>query len=186
MISTATGIEACQACHGVRGEGNPAVNAPPLAGQRRDYLQRQIANFRDGRRGADPLDANGAVMRAQALTFDPADDARLADIFAKMPVTRAKAGAGDATRGRQRFRSECADCHGLRGEGYAQLGTPDLRLHDAAYLVAQLEAFRRGWRGASVAAGSSDPYGEWMRAVAWTITDPRDPADIQAYLAALR
>jgi cytochrome c oxidase subunit 2 len=169
----------------LRGEGNPALSAPALAGQRRDYLQRQIANFRDGRRGADPPDVNGAAMRAQAMAMDPADVARLADAYGAMPIVRATAGNGDAARGRQRFLSECANCHGLRGEGYAQLSTPDLRLHDAAYLAAQLEAFRRGWRGASVADGPGDQYGEWMRSVAATITDPQDPADIQAYLATL-
>lgn len=68
----------CQACHGDNGEGSPAAGAPMLAGQDRDYLVRQLANFRDGRRGAHPQDAAGAsmgrVVRAGLTGPDDFDD----------------------------------------------------------------------------------------------------------------
>jgi cytochrome c oxidase subunit 2 len=186
VVSGAASLEVCQVCHGVRGEGNPALHAPALAGQQRGYLERQLTNFRTGRRGADPLDVNGAVMRAQAWALDTGNFAALAAAFSSLPVVPAPSGGGDAARGKIRYQAECAACHGLRGEGYAQLGTPDLRILDAGYIAAQLEAFRRGWRGATVDDGARDQHGEWMRAVAATIGDPRDPDDIQAFLAEQR
>ena len=41
----------CIACHGSRAEGNPALNAPAIAGQDAAYLERQLRNFRSERRG---------------------------------------------------------------------------------------------------------------------------------------
>jgi cytochrome c553 len=180
-----TSLQSCQVCHGARGEGNAELHAPAVAGQHPGYLQRQIANFRDGRRGADPLDTYGAMMRAQALATDARDLEQATAEFAAMPANPVKSGGGDAARGRTRYETDCAACHGLRGEGYPQLGTPGLRILDANYIAAQIEAFRRGWRGAGVNDGPRDQHGEWMRAVAATVTDARDPADIQAYLATL-
>jgi cytochrome c oxidase subunit 2 len=182
----ATDIVVCQACHGAHGEGNPMLNAPALAGQHQNYLERQVMNFRAGRRGADASDTTGAVMRAQAMALDPADIARLTAAFAALPAAKTTAGAGDAARGKARFDSECAACHGWRGDGYPQLGTPNLRILGAAYFAAQVGAYQRGWRGASVAEGPLDQHGEWMRAVAGVMTEPRDVADIQTYLASLR
>ena len=186
IVRGATDIVVCQACHGAHGEGNPALNAPALAGQHQNYLERQLMNFRAGRRGADASDTSGAVMRAQATALDPADIARLTAAFTALPAVKAAAGAGDAARGKARFDSECAACHGQRGDGYPQLGTPNLRILGAAYFAAQIDAYRRGWRGASGAEGPLDQHGEWMRAVAGVMTEPRDVADIQAYLASLR
>lgn len=59
----------CVACHGARGEGNQALNAPPLAGQEEWYLQRQLAKFRSGVRGTHPQDVTGQQMRPMALTL---------------------------------------------------------------------------------------------------------------------
>ena len=42
----------CGACHGARGQGNVALQAPKLAGQEDWYLKRQLANFRAGIRGS--------------------------------------------------------------------------------------------------------------------------------------
>lgn len=185
-VVSAAGLELCEACHGARGEGNAELHAPALAGQDHDYLRRQVANFRNGRRGANPQDTNGSVMRAQSLAVEPAVLEAAVAAFAGTPAKAAKPGGGDAARGRARYEADCAACHGLRGDGYPQLGTPDLRILDAGYIAAQIEAFRRGWRGASVDDAPRDQHGEWMRAVAATMTDTRDPADIQAYLATLR
>ena len=54
----------CAACHGSKGEGNPAFNAPRIAGLDAVYLARQLRNFRDGIRGAAPGDLYGNQMRA--------------------------------------------------------------------------------------------------------------------------
>lgn len=59
----------CVACHGARGEGNQALNAPPLTGQHDWYLARQLSKFRSGVRGAHPQDLTGQQMRPMALTL---------------------------------------------------------------------------------------------------------------------
>ena len=49
----------CQACHGVDGMGNKALNSLKIAGQEPWYLERQLKNFKAGIRGADPKDKYG-------------------------------------------------------------------------------------------------------------------------------
>jgi cytochrome c553 len=60
----------CVACHGPRGDGNSAVNAPPLVGQSDWYLVAQLEKFKSGQRGTDPADISGATMRPNTLVLD--------------------------------------------------------------------------------------------------------------------
>lgn len=75
-----TGYTVCAACHGAKGEGNAALNAPGLTGQHDWYTVRQIKNFKDGVRGANPKDTFGAQMRPMAMTL--ATDEAVNDIAA--------------------------------------------------------------------------------------------------------
>ena len=59
----------CVACHGKKGEGNPTLNAPALAGQDAAYLERQLRNFRSSRRGTHKSDTLGAQMRPLAIAL---------------------------------------------------------------------------------------------------------------------
>jgi cytochrome c553 len=59
----------CGACHGGHAEGNPALNAPGLAGLDAAYLKRQFAWFRDGVRGTDAGDRPGRQMALMAKTL---------------------------------------------------------------------------------------------------------------------
>lgn len=61
----------CMSCHGVKGEGNEAVNAPPLAGLDDWYVALQIRKFRSGIRGAAPGDALGPIMTAMSAAIQP-------------------------------------------------------------------------------------------------------------------
>lgn len=62
----------CGACHGGNAEGNPALNAPRLAGLDAAYVRRQFSYFRDGVRGTDPKDVPGRQMAMMSRTL-PAD-----------------------------------------------------------------------------------------------------------------
>lgn len=64
----------CGACHGPNAEGMEALNAPKLAGQEPWYLIRQLQNFKNGVRGANPRDTYGMQMApmAQILVNDQA------------------------------------------------------------------------------------------------------------------
>ncbi len=70
----------CAACHGAKGEGNAALNAPRLIGLPSWYLARQLNNFKSGVRGADPKDTYGAQMRPMAMML--ADEQAIKDVVA--------------------------------------------------------------------------------------------------------
>ena len=70
----------CASCHGANGEGNKALNAPAVAGQNDWYIVRQLYNFKNGIRGADPKDSYGQQMRPMAMTLP--DDKAINNIAA--------------------------------------------------------------------------------------------------------
>lgn len=71
---------ACAACHGAKGEGNVAMNAPRLAGMSDFYMVTQLKNFKSGARGTHADDAFGKQMAPMAMTL--ADDAAIANVVA--------------------------------------------------------------------------------------------------------
>jgi cytochrome c553 len=50
-------VRDCALCHGLRGEGKPETDNPPLRAQWPDYLKRQIVDFRGERRGHEYREA---------------------------------------------------------------------------------------------------------------------------------
>jgi len=60
----------CRACHGPKGEGMRPMNAPRIAGQHGWYLVRQLENFKEGIRGADPRDSWGQQMAPMAKQLE--------------------------------------------------------------------------------------------------------------------
>ncbi len=61
--------EICSGCHGLSGEGNPALQAPRLAGQYDWYIVKQLMNFKAGLRGSAEGDNAGAMMLPMASTL---------------------------------------------------------------------------------------------------------------------
>lgn len=57
----ASGVTACQACHGPAGMGVPAAKFPRISGQHADYVAKQLKAFRDGTRANDPNSMMGMV-----------------------------------------------------------------------------------------------------------------------------
>ena len=72
--------QACAACHGAKGAGNAALQAPALAARTDWYLATQLTNYKQGLRGADERDTYGAQMRAIATTLP--DDKAVTDLVA--------------------------------------------------------------------------------------------------------
>jgi cytochrome c553 len=70
----------CVSCHGAKGEGNQALNAPALAARSDWYLVVQLANYQKGVRGADERDVFGAQMRAIVSTLP--DEKAITDVVA--------------------------------------------------------------------------------------------------------
>ncbi|TMA30791.1 MAG: cytochrome c [Deltaproteobacteria bacterium] len=70
----------CIACHGMNGEGNQALNAPPLAGGSDWYQLTSLQKFKAGVRGTNPKDTTGMLMRPMSMTL--ADDQAMLDVIA--------------------------------------------------------------------------------------------------------
>ena len=70
----------CAACHGAKGEGNAALQAPALAARSDWYLAAQLANYRAGVRGADERDTYGMQMRAVSSMLP--DEKSITDVVA--------------------------------------------------------------------------------------------------------
>lgn len=70
----------CTACHGQNGEGNQALNAPPINHASDWYMLTQLKNFKAGIRGSNPADANGKLMMPMANLL--ADEQAMKDVIA--------------------------------------------------------------------------------------------------------
>lgn len=171
----------CVACHGAKGEGNPALNAPALAGQDAVYIERQLRNFRTRRRGTDKADVLGAQMQAAATTM-LADDAavtQVANYVSKLPKTvNAKPASGDLHNGNNKYQGTCGACHGVTAEGNPALKAPRLAGLDAPYIKRQFAHFRAGVRGKD----PQDTPGRQMAMMSKTLATDRDLDDIIAFI----
>ena len=173
----------CAACHGAQGEGNPALNAPKLAGQQDWYLKRQLHNFKNGSRGAHEKDVYGKMMAPMVATL--ADDVAINNVVAYIkslpdaPV--APTVTGNAKNGHGPYEN-CAACHGANGQGIRATNAPRLKGMSDWYMVTQLNNFKRHIRGSD----RRDSYGPQMAAIAEMLDSDRMTADIIAYINTLK
>lgn len=175
----------CQACHGAKGEGNRQLGAPNIAGMEPWYVERQLASFASGMRGADAADGYGAQMRvAVANVPTPADKSAVAAYIASLPRAPAAAAPnikGDLAKGSTNYNAVCSACHGAGGLGNVNMQVPRLAGVDTVYLARQFAAYRAGKRGYH----KDDKYGKQMRAGAGML-DARLDQDVMAYIATLK
>lgn len=162
---------ACLGCHGVDGKGVAAAGFPRLAGLPAAYLSKQLRDWRSASRrhpvmepiakalGEDEIDAVSAYLAN--LPSDPPGTLRRQQI-AENPTERL-ALYGDWSR----QIPGCVQCHGPGGAGVGE-HFPPLAGQPAAYLVAQLDAWRDGSR-------HNDPN-QLMAGVVKAMTD----AEVQA------
>ncbi len=173
----------CSSCHGPRGQGNPDMNAPKIAGQSAWYLRRQLEYYQDGVRGAHPDDTYGRQMAPMARTIG--SDQAMRDLIAYVgtfpdePVEATI--AGDVDRGRHLYRV-CGSCHGWDGQGIAAVKAPRAAGMQDWYLVRQLENFQDGIRGAH----PDDLYGDQMMQMADILVDDQAVNDVVAYINTLQ
>ena len=176
---------ACARCHGVEGQGGAAGGIPRLAGQRADYLEMTLQDYRDGRRPS-------GIMHPPATALSDADGRKLAAYFAAMKT--------DSPGGRQArpdadlrllqlggaiadagvlatSLAACEACHGPQGRaGEKYPGYPAIAGQHRDYLEQQLKLFRAGVRGGK--------FGAIMTAAVRTITDEQIAA-VALYYARL-
>ncbi len=170
----------CVACHGIKGEGNPALNAPAIAGQDVAYLERQLRNYRSGLRGTHKSDALGAQMRALAITLgEDAGVAKVATYVAGLQKTLVATPArGNLHNGKNLYNGNCGACHGGAAEGNPALKSPRLAGLDTAYIKRQFAYFRDGVRGTN----PQDVPGRQMAMMAKTLPTERDLDDVIAFI----
>jgi len=132
----------CFICHGAEGESSSPV-FPRLAGQNASYVERQLADYKSGRRKND-------TMQSMASDLTP-DEMRLLGMYFESKPTRAHAVADPELAQVGRFVyhrgnpfsgvAACADCHGAAGHGTDKL--PRLGGQHAQYVENQLKAFSK-------------------------------------------
>jgi cytochrome c553 len=157
-----TKATACVACHGVNGNSsNPEW--PSLAGQHRQYIEKQLQAFKGGAR-TDPL------MSPMATTLSEDDMADLAAYFAKQTPTGGEADPSKVV-------AACIACHGPAGAGNPTALYPAIAGQQAVYVAKQLRAYREGTR--------QTDSNQMMRNVAHQLSDAQIDA-VAAYVQGLR
>jgi cytochrome c553 len=140
----------CQACHGARGEGNPAGGFPRLAGQTADYLAAQLRNYADGRRSSPVMAPVAKALDAQQLAdvaaFYAAQSAPYAARSTHPTPDQLQRGrlltrVGDESKQLQ----ACANCHGPDGGG-ERYAAPYLAGQSATYLANAIGEWKAGTR----------------------------------------
>ena len=178
----ATAETVCVACHGSDGNSPTPAN-PILAGQHRDYLFKQLAEFKstDGK----PQVRVNATMLGMTASLNTEDMRGLALYFSQqkqkpasaVDAKRVEAGKilwrrGDPDKGIP----ACAGCHGPAGAGIPSQ-YPRLAGQHAEYTETQLKNFRSEER-------SNDPE-RMMRTIADKLSDKQIKA-VADYIAGLR
>jgi cytochrome c oxidase subunit 2 len=168
----------CKSCHGETGQGNEAKNAPKIAGQDVAYLQRQMVLFATGGRGANSGDAYGQQMGLIAPVYAAPERLQaLLDYVESLPDLPARPTvSGDKGRGEKLFEG-CAACHGVRGEGKAELNSPRLAGMSDWYMLRQVRHFRDLIR-------TGDQNASVMAAAVTSISD-QDIRDVLAFANSL-
>lgn len=132
----------CFICHGADGESSSPV-FPRLAGQNANYVARQLADYKAGKRksttmqpmvedlSADDFKALGAYFAARPTMGHPIDDGELAQVGGFI-FRRGNPYSGVAS---------CATCHGNNAQGSDTL--PRLAGQHAQYTENQLKQFNK-------------------------------------------
>jgi cytochrome c553 len=162
------GLVACSSCHGKAGVAPAGSPFPDLAGKQREYIAKQLMDFRAGTR-------SHPVMTPIARAMKDSDVGAAAAYIGGLPAAATPTRASGPARGESLDRvgdmalglPACANCHGMGGAGVGPL-LPSLAGEPQDYLIAQLHAFRSGSR--------SNDDGGVMRAFATRLSE----SDIRA------
>lgn len=162
----------CAGCHGA--DGNSMVPSfPKLAGQAAKYTVKQLKDMKAG-------DRSVPQMAAFLPGLSDQDMEDLGAYYESLPVKTGKADPKLVELGEKLYRSgnaesgvtACAGCHGAKGNGMAAAGFPSLAGQHAAYIEAQLKAFRASGRGDEAGPyRTNDGESMMMRATAARLTD---------------
>jgi cytochrome c553 len=134
----------CAACHKPEGWGLLTGIVPQIAGQHRNVVISQLADYRAGARDSVlmvPYATAETIGGAQAI----ADVAEYISTL-EISVQNGKGDGADLAQGEELYRNHCAVCHGASGEGSNERAVPRLQAQHYKYLVRQFEWIRDGKR----------------------------------------
>lgn len=144
----------CKNCHGVAGEGGKAGKYPRIGGLPQDYIERQLANFKSGKRVNKRM-----VPIFKNWRFDSDAMSTVAAYVAQMPVSAPAPFEPSEERlaefdsreefddlGATIYDENCAQCHGDEGLGRTDKEAPPLVKQYPNYLFRQIAAFIAGER----------------------------------------
>ena len=143
--------QVCAACHAPDGNSTLPDN-PKLAGQFERYLHKQLVDFKP--QGGKKAARESAIMAGMVANLSEADMRAVAAYYGQQTLRPAAATDKDrAAFGQKLWRggvaekgvAACAGCHGPSGAGIPGI-YPRLSGQFAAYVEAQLKAFRSGAR----------------------------------------
>jgi cytochrome c553 len=164
----------CSACHGFGGN-SPGSHVPILAGMAPDYFKKAIKDYAEGKRPSPEMEPYAKYIMQSGLD-------EIAGYFAELKRTApaaAKATAKAPSRG-VTLATQCAACHGPKGEGDAARIIPALRGQPSGYLQAQITLFGGDKRKLDDAA-SDETKKRIFKGLA-----ENDFADLAAYYATLK
>lgn len=134
----------CIACHGTTAWGNRTGAYPQIAGQLKNVIIKQLADFRAGNRD-NPMMRAFTTERALGSAQDIAD---VSAYIASMPMSdqNDKGPHYDAENGARVYEELCSKCHGKQAEGIEEDGSPLLYAQHYNYLKRQFDWIRLGQR----------------------------------------
>jgi cytochrome c553 len=144
-------VKNCTWCHGTSAQG--VSTAPRLAGQRHQYIEKQLANFKHHTRD-NPFSRQYMWGATAALPPESARD--LANYFSTLPPKPANDGDAElAAVGKKIYELgipdsnivSCLVCHGPNAEGVRQI--PRLGGLSYSYLKKRLEQWGEGYHAAA-------------------------------------
>jgi cytochrome c553 len=182
----------CAACHGDQGAGGKKGEYPRIAGQRVNYLESQLRNFRSRARVNIPMfpytqerelsDSDikdiaaylaGIELSNRMPTYTGKEDALTKLLMAErvMIIPRAE---GDLANGEAIYQKQCAACHGKTGKGRGMF--PMLVGQYTNYLKRQADLYLKGDR----------PHDETGTVGVLNGLKEQDIQDILAYLTSIQ
>lgn len=175
LSGVAMATKVCSMCHGVTGESTSPM-FPKLAGQQKEYLKLQLADFKGHARS----DETGTQYMWGFTHLTETQISELADYFSSQSPMKANAVAANS-RGESIFRNglpesgvvQCNSCHGPDGQGNGQF--PRLAGQHAYYLIRQIKVFQQT---------DQRPRGAMMKQVTHSLSDA-DAEAVAHYITTL-
>jgi cytochrome c553 len=182
----------CAACHGDQGAGGSKGEYPRIAGQRANYIEGQLRNFRSRTRVNIPMypytqerelsDSDikdiaaylaGIELSNRMPTYTGKEDALTKLLMAERVMIIPRA-AGNLEHGEAIYQKQCAACHGKTGKGRGMF--PMLVGQYTNYLKRQVDLYLKGDR----------PHDETGTGGVLNGLKEPDIQDILAYLTAIQ